>query len=169
MARSTTPISIAASPAWHPSGGAITHISHPDSGSGVQEHDYPDVLPGSKHALVMLWKGSIGSNHIGLVDLRTGAVTDLIAGSYARYAAPGYLAIGASDGRILAAPFDVRRGKLGGTPVLMLADVQVEATNGTVQFAVSETGVLVYQPITGGSGGWSGWTGPATAPRSTRR
>ena len=134
-------------------GGAITHISHPDSASGVQEHDYPDVLPGSKSALVMLWLGSIGSNHIGLVDLKTGAVTDLTAGSYARYAAPGYLAIGASDGRILAAPFDVRRGKLGGTPVLMLDDVQAEATNGTVQFAVSQTGVLVYEPESGGSGG----------------
>ena len=134
-------------------GGAVTHISHPDSAAGVQEHDYPDVLPGSKGALVMLWMGSIGSNHIGLVDLSTGAVTDLTAGSYARYAAPGYLAIGASDGRILAAPFDVRRGTLGGTPVLMLAEVQAEATNGTVQFAVSQTGILVYQPETGGSGG----------------
>ena len=134
-------------------GGAVTHLSHPDSSSGVQEHDYPDVLPGSKSALVMLWLGSIGSNHIGLVDLKTGAVTDLAAGSYARYAAPGYLVIGASDGRILAAPFDVRRGKLGGTPVLMMDDVQAEATNGTVQFAVSQTGMLVYQPTTGGSGG----------------
>jgi Tol biopolymer transport system component len=145
-------------------GGAVTHISHPDSSAGVQEHDYPDVLPGSKSALIMLWLGSIGSNHIGLVDLKTGAVTDLAAGSYARYAAPGYLAIGASDGRILAAPFDVRRGKLGGTPVLMLDDVQAEATNGTVQFAVSQTGVLVYQPTTGGSGGlvWVDRAGKAT-------
>ena len=134
-------------------GGAVTHISHPDSSSGIQEHDYPDVLPGSKSALVMLWLGSIGSNHIAVVDLSTGAVTDLTAGSYARYLAPGYLAIGASDGRVLAAPFDVRRGKLGGTPVLMLDNVQAEATNGTVQFAVSQTGVLVYQPATGGSGG----------------
>jgi serine/threonine-protein kinase len=145
-------------------GGAITHISHPDSSAGVQEHDYPDVLPGSKSALVMIWLGSIGSNHIGLVDLSTGAVTDLTAGSYARYAAPGYLVIGASDGRLLAAPFDARRGKLGGTPALMLDNVQAEGTNGTVQFAASQTGVLIYQPTTGGSGGlaWVDRAGKAT-------
>jgi len=145
-------------------GGAVTHLSHPDSAAGVQEHDYPDVLPGSKSALVMLWLGSIGSNHVGLVDLATGAVTDLGAGSYSRYAAPGYLAIGASDGRLMAAPFDARRGKLRGTPVLMLADVQTEGTNGTVQFAVSQTGVLVYQPETSGGGGlaWVDRTGKRT-------
>ncbi len=150
VARTIVPDSVAP---FGGTGGAVTHVSHPDSSTGVQEHDYPDVLPGSKRALVMLWMGSIGSNHIGLVDLSTGAVTDLTAGSYARYVAPGYLAIGASDGRVLAAPFDSRRGTLGGTPVLMLDDVQAEATNGTVQFAVSETGMLVYQPETGGSGG----------------
>jgi serine/threonine-protein kinase len=145
-------------------GGAITHISHPDSTSGVQEHDFPNVLPGSKSAIVMLWLGSIASNHIGLVNLSTGAVTDLTAGSYARYVAPGYLAIGASNGRVLVAPFDVRRGKLTGTPVLVLDGVQAEATNGTVQFAVSETGMLVYQPAAGGNGGlaWVDRTGQRT-------
>ena len=135
------------------SGGVPTRISQPDSTTGIQEHDYPDVLPGSRRALVMMWKGSIGSNHIGVIDLTTGAITDLTAGSFARYVAPGFLAIGMAEGRVLAAPFDPGQGRLTGTPVLMLQDVQEESGNGTVQFAVSETGTLVYQRRTGIGGG----------------
>jgi serine/threonine-protein kinase len=135
------------------SGGVVTRISRPDSAGSVREHDYPDVLPGSRHAIVMLWKGSIGSNHIGSIDLATGAVTDLTPGSFARYAAPGFLAIGTGDGRVLAARFDARQGRLTGSPVPMLQDAQVESGNGTVQFAVSETGTIVYQRRTGGGTG----------------
>ena len=135
------------------SGGTVTRISHPDSSHGVTEHDYPDVLPGSRRALVMLWKGSIASNHIGVIDLATGAVTDLTAGSYARYVAPGFLAIASADGRVLAARFDPRQGRITGTPVVMLQDVQQESSNGTVEFAVSATGIVVYEPKTGGNDG----------------
>jgi serine/threonine-protein kinase len=130
-------------------GGLITLISRPDSTRGVKEHDYPDVLPGSRHALVMLWKGSLGSNMIGLIDLASGAVTELTPGSYTRYVAPGFVAIGASDGRVLVARFDARKGRLTGIPALVLQGVQDETSNATVQFAVSETGTLVYQPRSG--------------------
>jgi serine/threonine-protein kinase len=133
------------------SGGAVTRISMVDSNkSNIREHDFPDVLPGSRHALVMLWKGSIGANHIGVIDLATGAVTDLTAGSFARYVAPGFLAIGTGDGRLLAARFDPHSGKLLGSPAPVLLDVQGESSNGTVQFAVSRTGTIVYQHGSGG-------------------
>jgi len=135
------------------SGGAVTVLARADSTSGVSELDYPDVLPGSRHALVMLWRGSIGANHVGVVDLATGTVTDLAEGSYPRYVAPGFLAIGSGEGRVLAARFDPTRGKLLGTPTILLQDVQQELSNGTVQFAVSETGAVVYQRRTGGSDG----------------
>ncbi|MBL8979075.1 MAG: protein kinase [Gemmatimonadetes bacterium] len=128
-----------------PTGGRVTVVSTPDSGGGVLEHDYPDVLPGSGGALVMLWKGSIGSNQVGLVDLKTGAVTELTPGSMARYMPPGFIAIGGADGRLMVARFDLDAGKLRGTPALIMQDVQEENSNGTVQFGVSETGTLVYQ------------------------
>ena len=134
-------------------GGPITRISSPDSASGVKEHDYPDVLPGSRQALVMLWKGSIGSNRVGVIDLASGAVTELAEGSYARYLARGLVVIGASEGRILVAHFDPGKNRLTDTPVLVLEDVQDEISNGTVQFAVSEIGTLVYQPKRGGTVG----------------
>ncbi len=134
-------------------GGAVTAISHPDSAAGVKEHDFPDVLPGSKLAFVMLWKGSLGSNQIGVVDLKTGVATQLVEGSYARYLAPGYLAIGASNGRILVARFDSEKRHLVDTPVPTVTDAQDEIANGTVQFAVADNGTLVYQQRHGGSVG----------------
>ena len=134
-------------------GGTVTRISSPDSASGVKEHDFPDVLPGSKQAFVMLWKGSLGSNRVGVIDLGSGAVTELAEGSYARYLPPGLIAIGASDGRLLVSHFDHRKNRLTDTPVLMLDDVQDEISNGTVQFAVAENGTLIYQPRHGGDVG----------------
>ncbi len=126
-------------------GGSVTVISQPDSMSGVKEHDYPDVLPGSRLAVVMLWKGSMGSNRIGLVDLETGTTTEIADGSYPRFLSPDLLVIGAAEGRLLAAPFDSRGGRLAGAPVLVQDDVQDEISNGTVQFAVAANGTLVYQ------------------------
>ena len=134
-------------------GGAVTRISTPDSANGVNEHDYPDVLPGSRQAFVMLWRGSIGANRVGVVDLGSGAVSELAEGSYPRYLAPGRIVIGASDGRVLVAPFDAHNSRLSENPVLMLDDAMDELSNGTVQFAVSENGTFVYQPKQGGMDG----------------
>ena len=147
------------------SGGTVTRITRPDSTSGVVEHDFPDVLPGSHFAVTMLWRGSMAANHIGLVNLKSGAVTDLLPGSYARYVAPGFLAVGTAEGRVLAVRLDPRTGKMSGAPVAMIQGVQQESTNGTVQFAVSETGTLVYEARTGGNDGlvWVDRSGATTA------
>jgi serine/threonine protein kinase/Tol biopolymer transport system component len=134
-------------------GGAITLIASPDSGTGVKEYDYPDALPGSRQAFVMLWKGSLGSNRIGVIDLATGALQELATGSYARYLAPDHVAIGAGDGKLLVARYDQDSRRLIDTPVLMLDDVQDEISNGTVQFAVAGNGTLIYQSRQGGEVG----------------
>jgi WD40 repeat protein len=99
-----------------------------------------------------------------VLDLATGEVADLTEGSYARYVAPGFLAIGTGEGRVLAARFDPRRGRLLGSPAIVLQEVQQEVSNGTVQFAVSETGVLVYQRRTRTNDGlvWVDRTGRIT-------
>ena len=132
------------------SGGAIAVIGTPDSVNGIKEYDYPDVLPGSKQAFLMLWKGSIGSNRIGVIDLASGEVTELADGSFARVLSPGHIAIGAADGRLLVAPYDAGKRRLAETPVLLLDDVEEEISNGTVQFAIADNGTLVYQRKTGG-------------------
>jgi len=153
------------------SGGAVTRISVPDTVRGTldREHDFPDVLPGSRRAIVMLWRGSIGSNHIGVIDLETGAVSDLAEGSYARYVAPGFLAIGTADGQVRVARFDAGTGRILGTPVPLLQRVQRETSNGTVQFAASATGTVVYLQDRGNRDGlvWVDRTGHRTPVDST--
>jgi eukaryotic-like serine/threonine-protein kinase len=126
-------------------GGRVTRIAYPDSAHGVKELDYPDVLPGSRQAFVMMWKGSLGSNSVGVVDLGSGAVTELAEGSYARYLPPGLIAIGAEGGRILVSGYEPRKSRLADTPALVLEGVQDDISNGTVEFAVAENGTLVYQ------------------------
>ncbi len=126
-------------------GGTVTQVSLPDTADGVQEADYPDVLPGSRHAVVMLWRGSPSANHVAAVDLATGVVTDLAPGTMARYLPPGFLVIGNADGQLSVARFDPRKAVLTGPPVPMLQGVQTEAANGTVQFGVSANGILVYE------------------------
>jgi len=131
-------------------GGAITVISTPDSANGVKEYDFPDVLPGSKQAFLMLWKGSIGSNRVGVIDLASGEVTDLAEGSFARFLPPGQIAIGGADGRFLVAPYDAGKRQLKEPPVMVLNDVQEEISNGTAQFAIADNGTMVYQRKTSG-------------------
>ena len=131
-------------------GGKVTRVAYPDSAHGVKELDYPDALPGGRQAFVMMWKGSLGSNRVGVVDLGSGAVTELAEGSYARYLPPGLIAIGAVDGRILVSRYEPRKSRLADTPALVLEGVQDDISNGTVEFAVAENGTLVYQPGQGG-------------------
>jgi len=126
-------------------GGAATVITRPDSAAGEQEHDFPDVLPGARHALILLWRGTAGTSRIGVIDLVTGAVTELAEGVTGRYVAPGFLVVGNADGQVLAAPFDARRARLTGPLTLRLDNVQEESVNGTVQFAVADNGTLLYQ------------------------
>jgi serine/threonine-protein kinase len=116
------------------SGGVITKLSHPDTAHSDLEHDYPDVLPGSRLAIVGVWKGSTSGNRIGVVDLRTGVVTDLMAGTFARYTS-GYLAVGTAEEGPCRAIF-ISSGRLI-SPVQCCRIAEMEANNGTVQFAVS--------------------------------
>ncbi|MGE0555757.1 MAG: protein kinase [Gemmatimonadales bacterium] len=139
-------------------GGTIVQVSRPDPANGVSEHDYPVILPGSRLGLTTLWRGSVGASQIGLVDLATGAVTEIGNGNYPRYVAPGFLVFGDAGGGLFAAPMDPANGKVAGTPRLILRQVQVDGVNGSLQFAVSASGTLVYQRSDDDSGGLS-WVG----------
>jgi serine/threonine-protein kinase len=150
------------------SGGAVTLVARPDSTTGGTEYDFPDILPGSRQVLVMLWRGSAASSHVGAIDVASGRYTDLAPGLIARYVAPGFLAVGTADGRVLVARFNAGNARLTSAPVPMFQGVQEEGTDGTVQFAVSANGTIVYERQTGGTGGlvWVDRTG-ATTPVDT--
>jgi serine/threonine-protein kinase len=149
-------------------GGTITQISVPASDSGAVEHNYPVVLPRGRTALAQLWHGSPGSNRIGAIDIETGAVTSLVAGTYAAFMPPDHMIVGMADGRLVAVTIDAETGALAGDPVPVVSDVDLEPGNGTSQFAVSRSGTLVYQSAdtTGRTLVWVGRDG-STAPADT--
>jgi serine/threonine-protein kinase len=127
-------------------GGAVSMVAAVDSTKGYQAFDYPQVLPGGKGAIVQIWKGSTAENEIGVVALKTGKVTSIVKGTYARFFAPQNLVFATGDGRVFAVHFDPVKLAMIGQPVQVLERVNSETRNGTVQFAVSQNGNLVYIP-----------------------
>jgi len=127
-------------------GGTVSTVAVVDSTKGYQSYDYPQLLPGGKGVIVQIWKGSSAENEIGVVSLKTGKVTSLIKGTYARFTLPQSLIFGTSDGRVFSVRFDPRKLAITGQPVQVLERVYSETRNGTLQFAVSENGNLVYIP-----------------------
>jgi len=127
-------------------GGEVSRISRPDTAAGEQEHDYAQVLPGGKGAIIQVWKGSPNENGIGALSFATGKVKPIAKGTFARFLPPDKLLYGTSDGRVFAVTFDEKALAATTEPVQVLDNVQGDATNGALQFAVSESGVLVYVP-----------------------
>jgi serine/threonine-protein kinase len=127
-------------------GGAQSIISRPDTAKGEQDYDYAEVLPDAKADIVKIWSGSPSQNEIGAVSLKTGKLTTVVKGTYARFLAPNKLLYGTSDGRVFATDFDEDKLAVVGEPVQVLDRVQTESRNGTLQFAVSQSGTLVYVP-----------------------
>ena len=92
-------------------------------------------------------------------------------GSYGRYLPSGHL-VYTHNGTLFAAPFDLARLEVIGQPVPALEGVTTGPTNGGAQFAVSDTGTLVYLPGQGFGTAmpiqWMDREGKTTALRATR-
>ncbi|MBI1966867.1 MAG: protein kinase [Gemmatimonadetes bacterium] len=131
-------------------GGAVQQVSTLDSASGEREHDWVQVLPNRKGALVTVWRGVLASADIAVLDFASGRTRVLTRGVQAHYAAPGYLVYVTADGKLWVAPFDQGRLALSGPAIPILEGVRIDQTSGTAQFALSATGTLLYQ--TTGSG-----------------
>lgn len=127
-------------------GGTLYRMSRPDTAGGEQEHDFVQTLPGGKAAILQVWKGSPNLNVIAALSYATGKVKTIATGTFARFLPPDILLYGTSDGRVFALTFDEKSLAATTEPVQVLDNVRAEGTNGTLQFAVSETGALVYVP-----------------------
>jgi serine/threonine-protein kinase len=105
-------------------GGATQLIASPDSARGEDRLRTPSFLPGGDAALITIVKvGPRADNYLGVIDVRTGKITDLgVPGASARYVAPGYIIFG-RGGSAFAAPFSARRRTLTGPPTQVLAGV----------------------------------------------
>ncbi|HUQ48078.1 MAG TPA: protein kinase [Gemmatimonadaceae bacterium] len=127
-------------------GGSAVSLSRPDTAKGELEHDFVQVLPAAKGAIMQVWRGSAEENDIAALSFATGKSNVVAKGTFARFLAPDKLLYGTADGRVFAVSFDEKTLTTRGEPVQVLDQVRTEGIDGTLQFDVSDTGTLVYVP-----------------------
>ena len=123
-------------------GSPSADVARSDSAAGELGLFYPDLLPDGNSLLCMVMFRD-GRRMIAIADISTGKHTLLVDGIRARYAANGDLIYSTSDGKLWAAPFDVKSKSLSGTAV-QIGDRLPNNNIGPMDFALSASGTLVY-------------------------
>jgi Tol biopolymer transport system component len=128
-------------------GGGTAERLTPES-EGAITYIAPALLPGGRALIYSVLQGS--DEHIGLLDLQTGEQKILVENGVQnpRYAATGHIVF-ARGTTLMAVPFDLERLEVTGEPVALLEGVRRPAEFTAADFALSDTGTLVYVP--GGS------------------
>jgi eukaryotic-like serine/threonine-protein kinase len=132
------------------SGGPTKVITRPDRARGEADHAWPEALPGGRGVLftVLSATGGLDGAQVAVLDLRTGARTEVLrGGSHAHYAPGGHL-IYATPGTLRAVSFDLTQLRTRGSPVAVIPDV-VTTANGAVDAVVAVDGTLAY--VAGGA------------------
>ena len=106
-------------------------------------HCWPDALPDRRGVLLSLCREGVEASTIGVVGPEGGEVRELFPGVMARYAASG-IVYSTPDGTLMAVPFDLDRLETTGSPVVLVEGVQLWLFTSASQFALSETGTLLY-------------------------
>jgi serine/threonine-protein kinase len=124
-------------------GGALVPVTTLDKGEA--NHLLPHVLPGGRAVLFTVWNGgSFADASLWVWSVPTGRRKKLLdSASGGQYASTGHLVFVRGDA-LLAVPFDPVELEVTGSPVPVADDVEINATNGTAQFALSAAGPLVY-------------------------
>ncbi len=124
-------------------GGTPQRFARPDTASGVGAIETPDVLPGSRYAVVGL-AGRAGrdanpdSVQLGIVDLSNGSQAKLgILGSSPHFVQPGWLLF-TRGSALFAVPFSPRSHKVTGAPERVV-DISTSR-----ELGVAQNGWLVY-------------------------
>jgi len=133
-----------------PEGGAAIDVTTPDLERGEQGHYAPDLLPDGRGLLVTVATGDRSRDaridaRVAVVDLTTGETRTIIeAASHARYVPTGHLAF-VQSGRLMAAPFDLERRELAGSPRVIVEDLG-GGSGVAAHYDFSASGTLVYAP-----------------------
>ncbi|MFN0006348.1 MAG: protein kinase domain-containing protein [Planctomycetota bacterium] len=131
------------------SGGVPEAITKAD---GAVTHRQPHALPGDRG--VLFCQGNSERDGIRLLDLDTGAVTEISDDpSDARYVAPGDLVF-LRGGNLMAQSFDLASGHLTGQPRLVAERVPFDPARLSGRYCASSDGTLVYQSSADSSLEW---------------
>jgi Tol biopolymer transport system component/predicted Ser/Thr protein kinase len=129
-------------------GGPVTPLTTLDEAAKERSHRWPQWLPGGRAVLFtsISGEGTAVETAIEAVDVGTGKrIVVHRGGSYARYVPTGHI-LYVQDGTLFALPFDPKRLKALGSQMPVLEGVESQPGEGSAQYDVSETGILVYVP-----------------------
>jgi hypothetical protein len=132
-------------------------LASADSAHGIFDLSFPEVLPGGTHALVTINRAPgaafvLDSNRLGVVDLKSGKVTDLgVPGMNAHYVSSGHILFGRKGGLVFVTPFSLRKRAITGTAFPLLDNVW-QGPGGATGFSVSENGTIIYHEGTAPAG-----------------
>ncbi len=128
-------------------GGKQEAVTNPDTKRGEQGHLWPEILPGGKAVLFTVRTGGNSDDwQIAVLSLATKAWKTLVqGGNYARYVPTGHI-VYVRAGSLLAAPFDLTKLEVTGSPIPILEGVMVDPVAGAPQVSVSAAGSMVYVP-----------------------
>ena len=132
-------------------------------------HRLPAALPGGRALLFTNSSGLVTDWQVAVLDLSSGSVKNLFPGTAPAYVPTGHI-VYTVEGALRAVAFDARTLEVRGNPATVATGVATSA-QGSGNFAVSDTGTLVY--VAGLAGGgvrrlvWadrSGKEDPISAP-----
>ena len=110
---------------------------------GRATHRVPHALPGGRR--VLFTQDSSEAKGIRLLDLDTGAVTEISADpSDAQYVAPGELLF-VRSGHLMSQPFDLDSGRLTGQPRRVAEHVPFLEARLSGRYCASAEGTVIYQ------------------------
>jgi eukaryotic-like serine/threonine-protein kinase len=115
---------------------------------GSRALQLPQILPDGKS--VLLASGAI-EEKIVVLSLKSGEFKELFKGDAPRYLPTGHMVYLDEENQLVAVPFDADRLEVEGRAVPIVGDILGGA--GESQYAVSDTGTLVYIPASETAGG----------------
>jgi serine/threonine-protein kinase len=128
-------------------GGEPQPLTTLDEAQGEATHRWPQFLPGGEAVLFTshtLSAGNFDQANIEVVQLKTGERKVVHrGGTSARYVPPGYL-VYINQATLFAAPFDLGKLELTGSPAPAVQEVSWNIGSGAADFSFSDTGNLVY-------------------------
>ena len=128
-------------------GGAPRPLGKPDRAHGEVDQDSPLVL--DEEGVVLYGSttsSALNTTRMAIASLETGEQTVLdVAGVQPLGIVDGVLTYVGLDGALMGVRIDVRKRRLTGKPVQLLADVAVNTTTGLARASLSRDGTLFYQ------------------------
>jgi serine/threonine protein kinase len=113
------------------------------TGTVAGAHSWPSFAGSAD--LVLFSIGQEENARLAAVSMGTGVVTELgVSGTSPRYLPTGHIAYATSDGVLWTVAFNPGRIALTGVPVPLESGVRVRSASGSADFAVSNSGVLIY-------------------------